>query len=146
MREDPRQSQAARKSGRHTLGIEWHLCAVANGGMPLSANTHGGSMIAHLLESLTQLPLLARFAFALTVILVAPVLCRRLGLPPIVGFLAAGVVFGPYGLHVGPRDNGVPHYSSTILNPKDRKHRPLGSPPSRSTAMTLSQHGTHYGR
>ncbi|MBA4107868.1 MAG: hypothetical protein C0485_19215 [Pirellula sp.] len=71
-------------------------------------------MIDRLLESLTQLPLLARFAFAMTVILIAPALCRRLRLPPIVGLLAAGVIFGPYGLHVGPRHNEVAEHCADI--------------------------------
>ena len=39
--------------------------------------------------ALTDLPLLARFAFALTVFLIVPSLCRRVHLPPVVGLLAA---------------------------------------------------------
>jgi Kef-type K+ transport system membrane component KefB len=42
------------------------------------------------LESLTQLPLMARFAVAMAVILVVPALCQRVRLPAVVGMLLAG--------------------------------------------------------
>jgi Kef-type K+ transport system membrane component KefB len=71
-------------------------------------------MFDHVPELLTQLPTLARFAFAMTLILTVPALCRRLHLPPIVGLLVAGVAFGPYGLQVGPRHNEVAEYFSEI--------------------------------
>jgi Kef-type K+ transport system membrane component KefB len=71
-------------------------------------------MFDHLPEMLTQLPTLARFAFAMTLILTVPALCRRLRLPAVVGLLAAGVAFGPYGLQVGPRHNDVAEYFSEI--------------------------------
>jgi Kef-type K+ transport system membrane component KefB len=71
-------------------------------------------MFDQLPEALTQLPMLARFAFAMTLILTVPALCRRLRLPAVVGLLAAGVAFGPYGLQVGPRDNEVAEYFAEI--------------------------------
>jgi Kef-type K+ transport system membrane component KefB len=71
-------------------------------------------MFDHVPEMLTQLPTLARFAFAMTLILTVPALCRRLRLPAVVGLLAAGVAFGPYGLQVGPRHNEVAEYFSEI--------------------------------
>jgi Kef-type K+ transport system membrane component KefB len=71
-------------------------------------------MFDQLPEALTQLPMLARFAFAMTLILTVPALCRRIGLPAVVGFLAAGVAFGPYGIQVGPRHNEVAEYFAEI--------------------------------
>jgi Kef-type K+ transport system membrane component KefB len=71
-------------------------------------------MFDHVPELLTQLPTLARFAFAMTLILTVPTLCRRLHLPAVVGLLVAGVAFGPYGLQVGPRHNEVAEYFSEI--------------------------------
>ncbi len=71
-------------------------------------------MFERLQESLTQLPLLARFAFALTVLLTVPALCKRIHLPAVVGLLAAGVLFGPYGLQVGPKHNEVAEYFAEV--------------------------------
>src|SRR5262245_39661238 len=66
------------------------------------------------LESLTQLPLLARFAVAMAIILVVPALCQKVRLPAVVGLLLAGVVFGPHGLHVGPRSHEVAHFFADV--------------------------------
>ncbi len=55
------------------------------------------NMLDGLFESMTRLPILARFAIALTLILTVPALCQRIRLPAVVGFLLAGVVFGPSG-------------------------------------------------
>lgn len=66
------------------------------------------------LESLTELPLMARFAIALAVILTLPPLCQRLRLPAVVGFLLAGVLFGPSGLHVAPKNSEVAHFFSEV--------------------------------
>lgn len=71
-------------------------------------------MLQSLLESLTPLPILARFAIAMAVIIVVPALCRRVGLPAVVGLLAAGVLFGPYGLRVAPRHGEVAHFFADI--------------------------------
>jgi Kef-type K+ transport system membrane component KefB len=71
-------------------------------------------MFDHVPEMLTQLPTLARFAFAMTLILTVPALCRKLRLPAVVGLLVAGVAFGPYGLQVGPRHNEVAEYFAEI--------------------------------
>jgi Kef-type K+ transport system membrane component KefB len=71
-------------------------------------------MFDDLPEALTQLPTLARFAFAMTLILTVPALCRRLRLPAVVGLLLAGIAFGPYGLQVGPRHNEVAEYFAEI--------------------------------
>jgi Kef-type K+ transport system membrane component KefB len=66
------------------------------------------------LESLTQLPLLARFALAMAIILVVPTLCQKVRLPSVVGLLLAGVVFGPYGLKVGPKSHEVAHFFADV--------------------------------
>src|SRR4051812_37139107 len=65
------------------------------------------TMLSSLLESFTQLPLMARFALAMAVILIVPALCQKIHLPAVVGLLLAGVLFGPHGLHVGPKNPEV---------------------------------------
>lgn len=54
------------------------------------------SVRSHALE----LPLLVKFALALAVIVIVPQLSRRVRVPPVVGLLLSGVLFGPYGLGV----------------------------------------------
>lgn len=66
------------------------------------------------LESLTELPLLARFAVAMAVILVVPALCEKVRLPAVVGLLLAGIVFGPHGLNVGPKSHEVAHFFADV--------------------------------
>src|SRR5436190_2879033 len=66
------------------------------------------------LSALTDLPLLARFAFALSVFLVVPAICRRIRLPAVVGLLVAGVLWGPHGLQIGPKHNEVVEYFAEI--------------------------------
>jgi Kef-type K+ transport system membrane component KefB len=66
------------------------------------------------LESLTQLPLLARFAVAMAVILIVPALCEKVRLPAVVGLLLGGVVFGPHGLNVGPKSHEVAHFFADV--------------------------------
>src|SRR6476646_5935239 len=71
-------------------------------------------MMARILESLTDLPMLARFAFALTILFTVPALCKRIHLPAVVGLLVAGVIFGPHGLQVGPKHNEVAEYFAEV--------------------------------
>jgi Kef-type K+ transport system membrane component KefB len=71
-------------------------------------------MFGSFLESLTQLPLLARFALAMAIIWIVPALCQKVHLPSVVGLLLAGVIFGPYGLHVGPKSHEVAHFFAEI--------------------------------
>lgn len=71
-------------------------------------------MLTVFLESLTQLPTMTRFAIALAVFLFVPKLCQRLGLPWMVGLLAAGVVFGPSVLAVAPKNPQVAAFFSEI--------------------------------
>ncbi len=47
-----------------------------------------------------SLPLLVKFAVGLGLIVVVPQLCRRLHVPPVVGLLLSGVLFGPYCLEI----------------------------------------------
>lgn len=61
------------------------------------------------LDDLTHLPLLARFAILMTVILVVPALCKRLRLPAVVGLLGCGVLFGPAGLQVAQSGSSTAH-------------------------------------
>lgn len=71
-------------------------------------------MLGAISESMVHLPIMARFAIALTVILTLPPLCRRVRLPAVVGFLLAGVLFGPSGLHVAPQNSEVAHFFSEL--------------------------------
>jgi Kef-type K+ transport system membrane component KefB len=58
-------------------------------------------------ESMTRLPILARFAFGLAIILVVPPLCKRIRLPAVVGLVLAGVLLGPSGVHIAPKHGDV---------------------------------------
>jgi Kef-type K+ transport system membrane component KefB len=71
-------------------------------------------MLGAFLDSLTQLPLMARFALAMVVVLVVPAMGRKIHLPVEVGLLLAGVVFGPHGLHVGPKSHEVAHFFADV--------------------------------
>jgi Kef-type K+ transport system membrane component KefB len=71
-------------------------------------------MLSDFLGYLTRLPLMARFALAMAIILVVPSLCRKVRLPAVVGLLLAGVVFGPHGLHVGPKSHEVAHFFADV--------------------------------
>ncbi|MEN6575520.1 MAG: cation:proton antiporter [Phycisphaerales bacterium] len=53
------------------------------------------------------------FATVLALILVAPMLARRVRLPEIVGLIAAGAIFGPHGLGLLARDQTV-HLLGTV--------------------------------
>lgn len=48
----------------------------------------------------SDLPLLAKFAIAMAIIVSVPHLCRRVSIPVVVGMLLCGIVVGPYGLDV----------------------------------------------
>jgi Kef-type K+ transport system membrane component KefB len=71
-------------------------------------------VLHQLLEQLTQLPLLARVAIVLVVLLAVPRLCQRIRLPAVVGLLAAGVVLGPSGLHIVPKHAEVAQFFSEV--------------------------------
>jgi Na+:H+ antiporter len=71
-------------------------------------------MLDEFLEGVTHLPPLARFAVALMIFLTVPALCQRIRLPAVVGLLAAGVLFGPSGLHVAPQHSQVAEFFAEI--------------------------------
>jgi Kef-type K+ transport system membrane component KefB len=71
-------------------------------------------MLVGSLGSLTQLPLMARFALAMAIILVVPTLCQKVRLPSVVGLVLAGVLFGPHGLQVGPKSHEVAHFFADV--------------------------------
>lgn len=54
--------------------------------------------IESLRSAASSLPPLTKFAIGMAIILVVPVLTRRVRLPPVVGLLLSGVVFGPHGV------------------------------------------------
>ncbi|HBI51819.1 MAG TPA: cation:proton antiporter, partial [Ruminococcaceae bacterium] len=39
-------------------------------------------------------------AIILTIILVIPMICRKIRIPSIVGFIVAGIIVGPYGFEI----------------------------------------------
>src|SRR5262245_10043986 len=71
-------------------------------------------MLDGVLESAAHLPPLARFALALIIFLLVPPLCQRVRLPGVVGLLAAGVLLGPSGLHVAPKNPEVAGFFAEI--------------------------------
>lgn len=60
------------------------------------------------------LPPLARFAVVMLILFTIPPLCRRVRLPGVVGLLAAGVLVGPYGLGLAPRNAEVAQFFAEI--------------------------------
>jgi Kef-type K+ transport system membrane component KefB len=66
------------------------------------------------IEWMKHLPMLARFAISLTLILALPPLCRRIRLPGVVGLLLAGVAFESVGLGVAPERAPVAVFFSEI--------------------------------
>jgi len=71
-------------------------------------------MLDTFFATLTHLPTLTRFAIALAVFLLVPKLCERVRLPSVVGLLAAGVLFGPSGLAVAPKNPPIAAFFSEI--------------------------------
>jgi Na+:H+ antiporter len=61
-----------------------------------------------------SLPLLAKFAIALAVIVVVPQICRRVRLPAVVGLLLCGVLFGPYGLEVVGKNRPIADFLAEL--------------------------------
>jgi Kef-type K+ transport system membrane component KefB len=52
--------------------------------------------VTSFLHDLVTLPMLAKFAIGMAVIVGVPMLCRRIRLPAVVGLLLSGVIFGPH--------------------------------------------------
>jgi len=53
------------------------------------------------------LPQLAKFAVALTLIVAVPPVCRRVGIPSVVGLLLSGIVVGPHGFDMLGTDRPI---------------------------------------
>jgi Kef-type K+ transport system membrane component KefB len=65
-------------------------------------------------DTIVHLPLLARFAIVLAILLLIPPLCRRLRIPAGVGLLLAGVALGPSGLGTLPNAAPVARFFGEI--------------------------------
>jgi len=65
-----------------------------------------------------QLPLVSPiliFSLVLLIILLSPILLRKLNIPGIIGLIIAGVVIGPHGLHFLENDSAVEMFSTIGL-------------------------------
>ena len=71
-------------------------------------------MLGHTSEPTAYMPPLARFAIGLIIFLLVPTLCRRVRLPAVVGLLAAGVLVGPNGLNLAPRNGHVADFFADV--------------------------------
>ena len=58
------------------------------------------SVLEYLHQTVAFLPVLARFAIGMVLIIIIPRLARRVRLPGAVGLLLSGVVFGPHVLDI----------------------------------------------
>ncbi|NJC88876.1 MAG: cation:proton antiporter [Desulfuromonas sp.] len=67
-----------------------------------------------ILEFFQHFPPLARLSLAFFLVLVVPMMCQRFSLPAVVGLLIAGVVIGPYGLKIIPRNPVVGNFLSEL--------------------------------
>src|SRR5215475_2917273 len=70
--------------------------------------------IESLRSAASSLPPLTKFAIGMAVILVVPVLARRVRLPPVVGLLLSGVVFGPHGVGLIGEDRPVVEFLADL--------------------------------
>lgn len=65
-----------------------------------------------------QLPLqnpVLVFSLILTIILLAPILLKRLNIPGIIGLIISGVIIGPYGLHLLDKNSAIDLFSTIGL-------------------------------
>ena len=72
------------------------------------------SLVEHLRSGIEVLPMLAKFAIGMVLIVAVPKLARGIRLPEAVGLLLAGVVFGPHVLDVFPREHPVAQFFSEL--------------------------------
>jgi Kef-type K+ transport system membrane component KefB len=61
-----------------------------------------------------SLPLLAKFAVGIAVIVIVPQISRRIRLPPVVGLLLCGVLFGPYGLQLVGKNRPIADFLAEL--------------------------------
>lgn len=69
---------------------------------------------AHEVQLPLESPILI-FSLILLIILLSPILLRKLNIPGIIGLIIAGVVIGPHGLHVLENDSAVEMFSTIGL-------------------------------
>lgn len=72
------------------------------------------SLLEHLHKAVEVLPVLARFALCMMLIVVIPRLSRRIHLPEAVGLLLAGVLFGPHVLDIFPPQHPILQFFSEV--------------------------------
>ena len=72
------------------------------------------SFVEILQRALTNLPVLARFAIFMALIVIIPQLSRRMRLPAPVGLLLSGVLLGPHMLDVFPRQHPISEFFSEL--------------------------------
>src|SRR5450432_3922382 len=72
------------------------------------------SVVDLLHKAIEFLPVLARFAVMMAIIVIVPRLSRRIRLPDAVGLLLSGVLLGPHVLDVFPREHPVAEFFSEL--------------------------------
>jgi Kef-type K+ transport system membrane component KefB len=71
-------------------------------------------MLDEFLSEMPAVPILARFAIAMVAILLVPPQCQRIKLPAVVGLVAVGVLIGPHGLQIGPKQHEVAEFFADV--------------------------------
>lgn len=72
------------------------------------------SPILHHLQLPLQNPVIV-FALILTIILLSPIVLKRLNIPGIIGLILSGVLIGPHGLHVLEQNSAIELFSTIGL-------------------------------
>lgn len=72
------------------------------------------SFIEYLHKALEVLPILAKFALCMMLLVIIPRLSRRVGLPEAVGLLLSGVLFGPHVLDIFPQQHPVLQFFAEV--------------------------------
>src|SRR5215469_15437091 len=71
-------------------------------------------VLENLRHHIASLSPLARFGVALAAILVAPPVCRRIKLPPVVGLLVAGIILGPFVLDIFGKERPIADFFADL--------------------------------
>lgn len=71
-------------------------------------------VVAHNFQIPLQNPVLS-FALVLFIILLSPIILRKLHIPGIIGLIISGVIIGPFGLHIIEKDAAVSLFSTIGL-------------------------------
>ena len=72
------------------------------------------SLLEYLHKAVEVLPVLARFALCMMLIVIIPRLSRRVHLPEAVGLPLCGVMFGPLVLDIFPQQHPVLQFFSEV--------------------------------